>query len=41
MKIFAVNKKLVKMESSAKKLSNEIIEIELKLDANTKANEQK
>ena len=39
--ISAVNKKLVKMESSAKKLSNEIIEIELKLDANTKANEQK
>ena len=39
--ISAVNKKLVKMESSAKKLSNEIIEIELKLDANTNANEQK
>ena len=39
--ISAVNKKLIKMESSAKKLSNEIIEIELKLDANTNANEQK
>ena len=39
--ISAVNKKLVKMESSAKKLSNKIIEIELKLDANTNANEQK
>ena len=39
--ISAVNKKLVKMESSAKKLSNEITEIELKLDANTNANEQK
>ena len=39
--ISAVNKKLIKMESSAKKLSNEITEIELKLDANTNANEQK
>ena len=37
--ISAVNKKLIKMESSAKKLSNEITEIELKLDANTNANE--
>ena len=39
--ISAVNKKLIKMESSAKKLSNELTEIELKLDANTNANEQK
>ena len=39
--ISAVNKKLIKMESSAKKLSNEITEIELKLDANTNANGQK
>ena len=39
--ISAVNKKLVKMESLSKKLSNQIIEIELKLDANTNANEQK
>ena len=39
--ISAVNKKLIQMESSAKKLSNEIKEIELKLDANTNANEQK
>ena len=31
--ISAVNKKLIQMESSAKKLSNEIKEIELKLDA--------
>ena len=37
--ISAVNKKLIQMESSAKKLSNEITEIELKLDANTNANE--
>lgn len=37
--ISAVNKKLIQMESSAKKLSNEIKEIELKLDANTNANE--
>ena len=29
------------MESSAKKLSNEITEIELKLDASTNANAQK
>ena len=39
--ISAVNKKLIKMESSAKKLSNEITEIELKLDASTNANAQK
>ena len=39
--ISAVNKKLIKMESSAKKLSNEITEIELKLDASRNANAQK
>ncbi len=39
--ISAVNKKLIKMESSAKKLSNEIAEIEIKLDANTNASDQK
>ena len=37
--ISAVNKKLIQMESSAKKLSNEITEIELKLDANINTNE--
>ena len=39
--ISAVNKKLIQMESSAKKLSNEITEIESKLDANTNAIKQK
>jgi len=39
--IAAVNKKLIRMESSAKKLSNEITEIELKLDANSNTSEQK
>ncbi len=38
--ISAVNKKLIKMESSAKKLSNEITELESKLDASTKSNNQ-
>ena len=33
--ISAVNKKLIKMENSTKKLSNEISELELKFDANT------
>ena len=37
----AVNKKLIKMESSAKKMSNEIAEIESKLDANTITKDEK
>ena len=37
--ITAINKKLIKMESSAKKMNNEIAEMELKLDANTDAKE--
>ena len=39
--IAAVNKKLIKIESSAKKLSNEIADIELKLDIDTNASDQK
>ena len=39
--IAAINKKLLKMESSAKKMNNEIAELELKLDAKTNTKDEK
>ena len=39
--IDAINKKLIRMESSSKKINNQMLELQLKLDANADAKDEK
>ena len=39
--IDAINKKLIRMESSSKKINNQLLELQLKLDANADAKDEK
>ena len=39
--IDAINKQLIRMESSSKKINNQMLELQLKLDANADAKDEK